>query len=171
MKKSHTSAIAFLAIAFLLFTACSRDSAGSDNQNEPRPPALIAEGGTDIPASHYDVLGERDFNGGTFAILDANDHPDFAINIPGEEMNGDPVNDALYMRDRFIEEKYGIAIKYIQPAAWAYEVCATLEKSILAGDDEYDMLVSTAIVNTLDKISTLATASARLHGTAFPICR
>ena len=156
---------AFYAVIFIIclsFSACSQNdtniNSDRDRNNESdRFPADIDEKDSvldSIPAAelYYDILGERDFEGAVFTILDANDHPDFHKNI-SESMNGDPLNDALYLRDRFIEEKYGVDIKYIQITK-ASNGCAALEKSVLAGENPYDLVVSPVLGGSLARIST-----------------
>jgi len=145
MKTTLVIILLFLCIAF---SACSPDGENS-GKNAPDTTGEEVEGTT---RSYYDTLGDRSFNGAVFTILDANDHPDFFINFPGEEMNGDPINDALYMRDAFIEEKYGIDIEYIQ-ILWGNAGCTALEKSVLAGDTTYDLIVSSVLGSALDRIS------------------
>lgn len=158
--KNH-KIILFLFVIFtvcLAFTACSQNNANSNESGRTPADNINIGEGSDPEAtteSYYDILGERDFKDGTFTILDANDHPDFVINFPAEEeMNGDPINDALYIRDKLIEEKYGVNIKYIQ-MTMANTGCAALEKSVLAGDSAYDLVVSPVLGGALNRISTL----------------
>lgn len=99
-----------------------------------------------------DELGEKDFGGKTFTILDANDHPDMHVNMPGDSINGDIVNDALYERDAYIEERYGVNIEYIQLTN-AKNGTTTLKNSILADDDEYTLCISTLLGGTLGTIA------------------
>jgi len=53
-----------------------------------------------------------------------------------EEINGEVLNDAVYNRTKKVEEKYNFQIK-ITPAK---EPVTTVQKSIKAGDDEYQMI-------------------------------
>jgi hypothetical protein len=146
----------FGLVLILIFclTAASCSSKGINTNNDGKTDVGAADNITETTGeSYYDTLGGRDFGGAVFTILDANDHPDFFINYPEEEMNGDPINDALYTRDRFIEEKYGVDIEYIQ-ILWGNAGCAALEKSVFAGENAYDLLVSSVLGSALDKIST-----------------
>ena len=56
---------------------------------------------------------------------------------PDEQETGDIVNDALFRRDKLIEEKYNIEIEYtlFADANPLYQSC---KKSIAAGDDSFD---------------------------------
>ena len=146
--------IAFLMIICLAFAACSANDANPNNNQSQaeQSPDSNSEGFTEESTeSYYDTLGERDFNGDTFTILDANDHPDLFINF-SEEMIGDPIHDALYERDRFIEEKYNVKLEYIQIHG-GNTGCSTLERAVRAGDDTYDLVVAQAQGSALDRIS------------------
>jgi len=150
MKKIRITAL--LLIVFLILTACSSDSASqSENENRESPVNSAGEIVESV-ASYFDTLGERDFEGATFTILDANDHPSFFVNF-AEEVTGEPVNDALYERDRFISEKYGVDMNYIQLIG-GNNGCSTLERAVIAGDNTYDLIVSQAQGNALDMLFT-----------------
>jgi hypothetical protein len=145
-------------IVCLAFTACSQDNANinEDNENNQSIPdsGNIDEDIEPIAQSHYDILGERDFKGETFVILDAVHHPSLQINMPDPEgLTGDPINDALYNRDKLIEDKYNINIEYIQRVGQS-PGCAALERSVAAGEHIYDMVVSPVLGNSLASIST-----------------
>ena len=80
-------------------------------------------------------LGDRDLGGMVYTIFDCNSHPDLQINMPGDEMNGDVVNDALLARDIHLEEKYNCDIQYFQENA-----IGKLKSMVTAGDDEWQMI-------------------------------
>ena len=146
--------LALLVIVCLVFAACSKQGENPDNNQNNQSPVDIPEAVAETTTSHYDILGERDFDGGTFAILDANWNIDIMQNIPDEAgITGEPINDALYNRDKLIEEKYGVNIKYIQIEPWD-SGCRALEKSVLAGENIYDMVVSIVLGNCLNSLST-----------------
>jgi hypothetical protein len=85
MKKRIFS---LLLAALMLASVSCGESGSSDNSG-----ADTTESGT---SGRLTELGAKDFGGKKFTVLDANDHPEMHVNIPGEEMNGDIVNDALY---------------------------------------------------------------------------
>ena len=96
-------------------------------------------------------LGSHDFGGKKFTILDANDHPDWHVNIHGDTLNGDIVNDSLYERDMAIEDRFKVDIEYVQVKP-AVDGTEKLKKSVLAGDDEYTMCISTIQGGTLGTV-------------------
>lgn len=59
--------------------------------------------------------------------------------IYSSEESGEPINDAVYTRNRYIEEKYNIAIAAI-PSGTA-DMAGAVKKSVMAGDNAYDAAV------------------------------
>lgn len=145
----------FLLIICFIFTAClSNDKVDVNKKNQSPIDDIAEETAETATQSYYETLGERDFNGDTFTILDAVHHPDLQVNFAAEEgLNGEPVNDALFNRDKLIEDKYNVNIKYIQMVGQS-PGCAALQKSVLAGEKTYDMIVSPVLGNSLASIST-----------------
>ncbi len=133
MKKKHT--IALCLLAFLLLTGCG---AATEEDTQTTATETIAE--TEPETSILDELGEQDFGGKDFLLLDYNYNPDLCINIPGDELTGDLVGDALYERDIFIEDTYNFELQYEQQNP----PDKVLENSVLAGDDTYQIMISNA---------------------------
>jgi len=109
---------------------------------------------TDEESAHWAMLGERDFEGVTFTILDANAHPHLFHNVPEEEFTGDAINDALIHRNLLIEEKFNINIEYVHIPGGASEGTNVLRQSIRAGEDSYDMIISRAMGGDLATLAT-----------------
>lgn len=137
--------------AGLAFAGCSPKTTDTAEENA-RPAGDPGESEPEEKISYYETLGERDFKSGVFTILDANWNIDIFQNIPDEAgITGEPINDALYNRDKFIEEKYGVNIEYIQIEPWDSGIRA-LERSVLAGENLYDMVVSILLGNCLENL-------------------
>lgn len=139
-----------MALQLALLASCSDGGKPTDVQTS-------ADTGPDTSSpteekDRLDELGAKDFGGRTFRILDANSYPSVHVNMPGESMNGDIVNDALYERDMAISDRYNINIKYEQ-ADHATTGCNTLKKSVLAGDDAYSLCISCINGGALEKIA------------------
>ena len=112
-------------------------------------PAVTEPAEVDI----LDELGEKSFGGRVFTVLDANDYPDMHINIPGKEICGETIRDAVYTRDTAIEERYGCEIEYIQITN-ATKGIEALTNDFRAGDASYDICISTV---SGGRLATLAT--------------
>lgn len=128
-----------ISISISITAACS--NGGEPAGGEEKPP--FETGGEELPGlfaeeSYYDKLGERDFSGDTFTILSGTGI--FFYN-QSEEFTGDPINDAVIMRNKLIEEKYNIKIEYIDRD----DVGTALKGSVAAGEYWADMMISSII--------------------------
>ncbi|MCL1859607.1 MAG: hypothetical protein FWF92_10300 [Oscillospiraceae bacterium] len=97
-------------------------------------------------------LPEIDFNGRDFNVItvEVTEAIRFYEHFDADEQNGEPINDALYTRKLHVEEKFNINMKTVKSANPA----ETARKSILAGDNNFDL-----IVDTLFNIRNLASQS------------
>ena len=141
-----------IAAQMLFLAACgSGDESGKEttvgNIGGETTPSYTATSEQD----RIDELGEHNFGGKEFTILDANDHPDWHVNIHGDSLNGDIVNDALYERDLAISDKFGVDIDYVQMTD-AKTGTDAMKKGVFAGDDEFTMCISTIKGGTLGTI-------------------
>ena len=141
-----------IAAQMLLLAACgSGDESGKEttvgNIGGETTPSYTATSEQD----RIDELGEHNFGGKKFTILDANAHPDWHVNIHGDSLNGDIVNDALYERDLAISDKFGVDIDYVQMTD-AKTGTDAMKKGVFAGDDEFTMCISTIKGGTLGTI-------------------
>ena len=117
-------------------------------QNNPANSGESGDGktadGTNNAASILpEWLPARDFGGYEFRIL-TRDTPHHSMYIDSEEVNGEPINDAVYNRNRIIEDAYNIKIKSIwisefEGAGGESYLQNTLRTVINAGSDEYDL--------------------------------
>lgn len=134
MKHRAHSLIALL-LALLTVPSCggagtSQDTNANDSTEDTTTAAVndrLAE------------LGERDFGGATFTILD--DAGNINVNHPDETLEGEIVNDAIVKRNQLISEKYNIEFEYLTgdgPDGRAKLV----RNSVMSGDNEYDLFFS-----------------------------
>ena len=139
----------FLLFATLcgLFASCGdAGSDGNENQADAEKPTL-ADDGDDAqqaaaePAMERimpDVPDDRDYRAYEFVVLDNGTEYNsywYSKDIYAEDETGDAINDAVYYRNRAIEEKYNISIKDA-PKGNLYNEA---KKSISSGDNTYDM--------------------------------
>jgi len=87
-----------------------------------------------------DLPENMDFGGFDFRILvryyASENHTAYqARDIYAEEENGDPINDAVYKRNRYVEDKYNCNISQVL----AEDHQKRLSNSVKAGTDDYDL--------------------------------
>ena len=149
LKKYAAVLLAALTVCPLLVSCGSGGSADTPAVTaETGSPSVTTEAETTAP-SPLELLGEADFDGREFRIYEHNGTPDLQVNIPGEAMTGEAVNDALILRDIAISERYNVTFSYFSP-----NENSTLRKSVQAGDSEYRLLIS----RLMDAIDGLATS-------------
>ena len=148
MKKTGTASILSaklispLVIAVTItigFTACASVQTGDKATAETTTQAETQPSETDV-VSVLNSFENINYDGASFNIWTSN-----AVNstltlrqAPDETENGEPINDALYKRDRLIEDKYNIKINYT-----LFEIGSLFDKAseiIMAGDDEIDVM-------------------------------
>ena len=136
MKKSL--ALLLIAISCIL-CACSNNGGETDSpRNDGDGENVHGDGESMDNRKWLDYAPESDFEGYTFGMYIEDGRTDMYI----EEEVGEPVDDAVYMRNKIVEDRYNINIK----AVWFEKGAATPgEAAILAGENNFDVLVNHSI--------------------------
>ncbi|MCQ2431363.1 MAG: hypothetical protein MJ175_02030 [Clostridia bacterium] len=138
--KLHTknSIALFLAAVCLGSTACGAAAETPADTGTPAPDGtnVAAETETQAPAEPlFYGLELKDFGGKEFRICTSDTYLDEMI-VDGE--NGDICNDAVYYRNRAVEEAYNIKISAFVPGD-PYEESSYVAKTVTAGEDAFDL--------------------------------
>ena len=147
MKK--TASFIFAALLAMSVIAGCGESADTPSQNslsqaQTEAAAPDAET-TEAPVTDVlDGIPDADYGGRTFNILL---RTGFEYEFVSEEMTGDIINDAIYERNRTIEEKFNIKLgsvaKYTEWGS-ADTFNKTLDKAVMAGSQDYDLVAGYA---------------------------
>ena len=153
MKNSKIiKAICLLIIfAFMIFyiSACANNPAeetGNNNtdnkiENQNADDNIdTAETATEAEVKILPDLPEKNFEGYKFNIITSDYVKDnnMVQEIGAEEETGDPINDAIYVRNKKVEEQYNVGIKEI-----LYErdsLNTPVKKAVQAADGSYDLI-------------------------------
>ncbi len=118
----------------MLLTAC-----GTKEENAVQETTDTAAVTETLPETTVlEALGDKKFDNANYTIMDANDYQATYQNVPLDEYNGDIVNDALYDRDMYMEDKYDITLSYILTTT--AEGYAQIKNDITAGDYNVHLL-------------------------------
>ncbi|MDD4773925.1 MAG: hypothetical protein PHZ09_10060, partial [Eubacteriales bacterium] len=157
MTHCQLKKIAFIALITLIltgvFAACAGENVGeslSQNTESDTSAEPVETTEDDIPYESADFEGytfKMLVRGKTYGFWESNE-------MFAEEINGEPLNDAIYKRISDIEEMYNAEVGLIKSVA---AVGSDAVKTIQAGEDAYDMLLGASA-----DASTLATNSALL---------
>lgn len=163
MKKICFVLIFSLLILIMLASCASNENPVSVNGNETVQNAddISAEASQTITSETVDLnddLQDLNFNGYEFKMLTRTiDYANCAMDA--EEINGDALNDAVYERNRRIEERFNIKFNNIT----TYD-SGKARNSIKAGDGAYDLIMTRnpdafnifaqeGLINGLDKLT------------------
>ncbi|MCL2776192.1 MAG: extracellular solute-binding protein [Oscillospiraceae bacterium] len=129
----------------LLATACSNKPAANTNNNTENQSQNVndaSETETETTARLQPDLPVKDFGGYKFNIItsDYKADPNMPREIGAEEENGDPINDAVYARNKKIEDEYNVQINEILYAR--DDMNTPVKKAVLAADGSYDLVCS-----------------------------
>ena len=86
-----------------------------------------------------DELPEMDFGGDTFNITVNTFCQDGFIS---EELNGDVLSDAIYHRNKTVEDRFNVKLNFI--TGYYGDLASAVRASVTAGDDEYQLLTQHA---------------------------
>ena len=103
----------------------------------------IPKGGDEKIKFTADYLPEVTYGGYEFRMVSPTGYGVYYMYADIEQETGDVIGDAIYRRNRLIEEKYGIKFKQIEVNDYE-ALTGTFKKSAAAGSDDFDlcMLIS-----------------------------
>lgn len=133
----------FTAAALMIVFAASCGDTADENVTTTKADdgdSTVAEASD---SSVSDDLGSFDFGGEEFDIL-TRTTPLFYPNLDVQEETGDVMNDAVYKRNRSLEERFNFVFGE-QYYDYAVEGSDYPRKFLLAGDDTYDMYVGRCV--------------------------
>ncbi|MBQ2708590.1 MAG: extracellular solute-binding protein [Clostridia bacterium] len=132
MNKRYLSVILLLA---LLTASCGTQGPSNDT--------TAPDAGTTTPVTEagYDYAG-HDLGGRQIMVLTANSYWGMNVHLDAEEQNGEPLNDAVYARNRKVEEKLNCTIRDNNYGAenTLADVATLAQTEILAGDANHDVM-------------------------------
>ena len=133
-----------LSVSVNFIAGCAEKSPDS-NQADPSMDSTDEQNGnlekTDTGQIKYtaDYLPDKTYGGYEFrVVVPENNVFDLTLSANIEEETGDTVNDAIYRRNRLIEERYDIAIKQINGPDW-WDLSKLFQKSVVSGSDDFDL--------------------------------
>ena len=147
MMKFKRDISVILAAILLGGTVSCSEGAKETNQTQSDPQQLESETEPveEQQASYLDGLPEADFSGSTFGVYTSNNINSWTLpttlnHADGE--TGEVVNDALFARDLWLEERYSVKLDFtVDGTTPAGSMSTPLEKNILAGDSSYNLIL------------------------------
>ena len=139
MKSSKRRLTAILCLTALMLISTSCRDTGAPSDTTTGDSESVSD--TTIETTEERIstgLEPRDFDGYVFRFSNASNEaqPYNNMQLTVEEADGDTLNDAIYKRNRAVEERLNITITEYESSVGCAE--DDLKKSILAGADEFD---------------------------------
>lgn len=160
MKRSSRLLALLLATLLLVGTACSSQTDTDDQGNKGNDSTVTTEGEETLDptlrANAKDSLpDDLRFDGTSVRFFYRNLDAIANFDLVGTENTGELVYDAVYARNRMVEDRLGITMKMLPSDGGVIaEVKSQITKSVTAGADDYDVLVGTG--NTLPQAGVTA---------------
>jgi len=136
MKSFIAKSVAVLLLSALMLTSCASgggDSKETDGNNNPSDTSVTSADVTTADP-YADELDEYDFDGSEFHMFNrTNENCHYSIEMTEE--TGDVLDDAIYLRNRNLEERFNF--KFAQTSE---NPADKARSAVLAGDDTYDII-------------------------------
>ncbi len=127
--------LVLLTVAGLSASACSTDTEQSRDPEQTKDSAGTIAAEDDN--AYEDNLGDYDFGDDAFHML-TRTYVLIHSNLDTEETSGDPINDAIYERNRALEERFNFSFKETY-YNFAENTNDYPRQFLLAGDNEFDL--------------------------------
>lgn len=133
MKNKFSPKFLTLLLALTMFLA----SCGKDDNTYNDNTASDSESSIEI--SFYDNLGEHDYESRTFTVVYSAEQLGTKWPYQADEMTADILNDAVYNREKTVEDKFNVRIEWYDTRGTADKVASALRQSVMAGDQSYQL--------------------------------
>lgn len=140
MKNSKRAIALFLAVMNMFAVSCGNNATQTTDSTTASDGTDTTVGGTET--AEVPEIPDDKYEGYEFRILGV-EKATGAKNseIAVETENGETLNDAVYNRNRMVEERFGIKISHI--VGDYSNIVSGVGKTVLAGEDAYDAAVDT----------------------------
>ncbi len=140
MKMKRITALLLLLSLMLTAAACGGAVSSGPAGTEPVPSGTE----TEVPAApetdYLDAFEQNDYGGAEFAMIGMDE--DSTVNFSDGTITGEAINDAIFNRDRFLEEHYNISIATKSyPLGQDSALASDVKNLVLAGDGKYSLVV------------------------------
>ena len=135
--------ILILSAVLIAVTACGdQENTGSEDNNSadtpsPQSPDNGVPENAEVKITHD--VPDIDFGGYAFTVLSRAGYDGIywvSVDMYAESENGEPINDAVFRRNRILEEKFNIQIQEIQREA---DMLSFAQRSVMSGDNDFDV--------------------------------
>ena len=145
ISKRITACILFAAMLMTVLISCSQKTVNPDSTTSgAAESSVLSEDTTEMLRENTpDTLPEDlDFGGEQYTILSRNEFT-WAIEMGVDELNGDIINDAIFNRNKQVEDRLNVNINVVKIAGiWGAEESfnQAVRDSVMSGNNDYDLI-------------------------------
>lgn len=146
MKKRKFALILIILVFCLIFASCQgqENNLVTDNTDNLSGSDIEGENPTeevDSRTSISDDLPAKDYGGYEFRVYtnEQTDYGNFAQKFAPDSEIGEVVNDAVYRRNKTIEDRFNVSIKTISTGTDQQQHTNKIKTALLAGEDAFDV--------------------------------
>ena len=145
MKVKALSLTLLFCILMTIFISCAGDNTGTGTGDAVTTTSAAADGDPTAESTAAETkeityldanLPETDLEGYTFAMISAPHEDRTWKYVDVDEINGEPLNDAIYTRNEKIEQAFNVKIE----AKLSTAIASDVPNMVRAGDDIYDLV-------------------------------
>ena len=138
MDTKKAIAVILAALLFFLFLSCADGAKGDRPGGEADDKSPGGETGEEAKMG-FDLLPAEDYGGAEFVIgnIEGWAWVDLTLEVEAEDA-GEMISDAIYRRNRIVEDKYNVSLKVIEIPY--DQMVGKVRNQMMAGDCEYDLM-------------------------------
>ena len=142
MKRALSAVLSLLMAMILLFASCGETAPAAAPQSNTPAANPAAEQPVEEPEETelMDSVPATDLEGYEFRVLSCMHHQDTYSFIASDELNGTPLNDALYQSKAYIEDRFNILITSIDSGDTDGNA-TTVKTTVKGGDNAFDITI------------------------------
>ncbi len=133
--------VRMISLLLALLTASSLMSCGSKGTTPESTDAGTTQ--TDVETTSEYTYPDEDFGGYEFTFYSPDEQFGCNVRMDFEEQTGEQLDDAVYARNRRIEDRFNCKIREFQADASTWKtgqenMCKTISQMVMSGDSDYD---------------------------------
>lgn len=142
--KRIIASLLILAMLLTIAVSCAAQTDGKSGETSVTTAADIASDIETERSQIKDNVPALNYENRDFRVI-YHDSQFYTLDIVANETNGDIINDAVYERNLYVEERLGVNILPVPAGSNSTGVIDVVKPSVLSASDDFDFVVSHAI--------------------------
>lgn len=144
IKKKITAFVLIIVMFFTLLISCKQEVLNPENETAEITEATASTETAQILRENTpdSLPADLNFNGEQYTVLSRNEFT-WAIEMGVDELTGEIINDAIFNRNKQVEDRLNVNINVVKiPGIWGAEEAfnTTVRESVMSGENDYDLI-------------------------------